>query len=174
MQGYDEARARQFQERLRARIAAMPQAASVTLATAMPLSNSVGWFRVDLEGRPPPVGSDYNADFADVLPGHRTAVVRGRGLAAEDREGGAPVALVNEDFARRYWPGEEAVGKRIRLTASAAFFEVVGVAPDFEDASADFGSGGQFRRFTTVRPTIYCACRRPPSSCWSASGDAAL
>jgi predicted permease len=130
---------------LRARIAAIPQAASVALATAMPLSNAVGWFRTDIEGRPP-VGSDYNAISPTFFQTLGTAVVRGRGFTAEDREGGAPVALVNEEFARRYWPGEEAIGKRIRLTTSATFFEVVGVAPDFEDASADFNS---------VRPTIY-------------------
>jgi len=145
MQGYDEARARQFQERLRVRITAMPQAVSVALATAMPLSNTVGWFRTDIEGRPS-VGSDYNAISPTFFQTLGAAVVRGRGFRAEDREGGAPVALVNEEFARRYWPGEESIGKRIRLTTGAAFFAVVGVVPDLEDAAADFNS---------VRPTVY-------------------
>ena len=42
MQGYDQARTLQFQENLRQRIAGMPGVTSVSLATAMPLSNGVG------------------------------------------------------------------------------------------------------------------------------------
>jgi predicted lysophospholipase L1 biosynthesis ABC-type transport system permease subunit len=72
--------------------------------------------------------------------------VRGRAFTAADREGAPPVALVNEDLVRRYWPGQQAIGKRIRLADGGGFFEIVGVAPDFEDADAPINS---------VRPTVY-------------------
>jgi hypothetical protein len=74
-------------------------------------------------------------------------MVRGRGFTADDREGGSPVALVNQEFARRNWPDQEPLGKRIRLTAAGAtYFEVVGVAPDLQDASSPYNS---------VRPMVY-------------------
>jgi predicted permease len=56
-------------------------------------------------------------------------IKRGRGFRASDTDGSPPVAVVNEQFARHYWPGADAVGKRIRLDgASGAPVEIVGVA----------------------------------------------
>jgi hypothetical protein len=54
--------------------------------------------------------------------------------------------MVNQVLARTYWPGEEPIGKRVRLTAGSTFFEIIGVAPDLEDAIG---------RFNAVRPTVY-------------------
>jgi predicted lysophospholipase L1 biosynthesis ABC-type transport system permease subunit len=55
--------------------------------------------------------------------------------------------MVNPELARLYWPGEESIGKRIRLAgAGGAYFEVVGVAPDMEDTG---------RLYNSVRPTVY-------------------
>jgi predicted permease len=152
MQGYDRARTLQFQEDLRQRIARMPGVTSVALATAMPLSNSMGWFQLIVEGRPA-VGegaaphADYNVVSAGFFETVGTAAVRGRGFTADDREGSPPVAMVNQELARQYWPDEEAIGKRLRLAASTGpYFEVVGVAPDLQDASSPYNS---------VRPTVY-------------------
>jgi predicted permease len=144
MQGYDEAKTLQFQENLRARIGAMPGISSVALASVMPLSNGVGWFPLVAEGAESP-----HADVNVVSPGFfetiGVPVARGRAFTASDREGGQPVALVNQVMARRYWPGEEVIGKHIRF-ATGTFFEIIGVAPDMEDAN------GPFNR---VRPTVY-------------------
>ena len=56
-------------------------------------------------------------------------LVRGRGFEPSDREGGAPVAVVNESFARRFWPGEDPIGRRFN-TGRSGTREVVGVARD--------------------------------------------
>ncbi|MCU1237036.1 MAG: hypothetical protein JWP63_5003, partial [Candidatus Solibacter sp.] len=152
MQGYDEARTMAFQENLRQRIARMPQVTSVASATAMPLSNGVGFFPLAVEGReavpgPSAPHADYNVISTEFFRTVGAAAVRGRAFTAEDRQGAPPVAMVNQDLVRRYWPGEEAIGKRIRLSAAAGpFFEVVGVAPDMEDAKSPHDS---------VRPTVY-------------------
>jgi predicted lysophospholipase L1 biosynthesis ABC-type transport system permease subunit len=76
--------------------------------------------------------------------------VRGREFTAADREGGSPVVMVNQDFRRSYWPDEPdeaAIGKRIRLKSGAGpYFQVVGVAPDLQDADS---------RANFVRPMAY-------------------
>jgi predicted lysophospholipase L1 biosynthesis ABC-type transport system permease subunit len=74
-------------------------------------------------------------------------IIRGRPFTANDREGEPPVAIVNQDLVRSYWPNEESIGKRIRMGAAAGtYFEVVGVAPDLQDANSPYNS---------VRPTVY-------------------
>src|SRR5262249_23586439 len=116
LQGYDEARTRQFQESLRDRIGTMPGVASVALASAMPLTNAMAWFPLLTEGSPAPPGrSSPHADNNIVSAGFSETtgapVVRGRTFPTSDREGPPPVAMVNQALARRYWRDEEAIGK---------------------------------------------------------------
>ena len=57
-------------------------------------------------------------------------ILRGRGFQASDTAAAPRVAIVNEHFARHYWPGADPVGKRIRLeSASGAPVEIVGITP---------------------------------------------
>jgi hypothetical protein len=59
------------------------------------------------------------------------AVHAGRGFTTDDRANGAPVAVVNEAFARRIWPGESAIGNRIAVDERGGpWIEVVGVVAD--------------------------------------------
>jgi predicted permease len=152
MQGYDEARTRQFQEILRQRIAPMPGVTSLALASAVPLSNGTAWFPLFTEGTAVlPADSVPHADHNVVTAGYfetiGAPVIRGRMFTASDREGAPPVAMVNQELARRYWPNQDAIGKRIRFAnAGGTLFEVIGLAPDMQDADAPFNS---------VRPTVY-------------------
>ncbi len=142
LQGYDEARTREFQNRLRDRVRALPGVQSVALASTLPLLNAMANL--------PVAGSNASTDYNVISPEFfRTvgpAVVRGRDFTAADRQGTAPVALVNREFARRIWPNQDPVGKQVRLRAGTAPFQVVGVAPDMEDPDGVFN---------TVRPTVY-------------------
>jgi hypothetical protein len=118
----------------------------------MPLSNWIGWFPLLTEGsaittEDSSPHTDYNVVSPAFFETLGVPVIRGRAFTTSDREGSPPVAMVNQALARRYWPNEEPVGKRIRIaTASSSFFEVIGVASDLEDAN------GPFNR---VRPTVY-------------------
>ncbi|HSJ09005.1 MAG TPA: FtsX-like permease family protein [Longimicrobiales bacterium] len=57
--------------------------------------------------------------------------VRGRGFTEADRAGAPEVVVVNEAFARRYWPGRDAVGMRVGLNGpDMPLAEVIGVVPD--------------------------------------------
>ena len=83
------------------------------------------------------------------------AITRGRGFLASDTENAPRVAVVNEQFAKHYWPGADAVGKRIRLDHSAgATVEIVGVARTIK------------YRETTDRPTdfVYMPLAQHPVS----------
>jgi predicted permease len=86
---------------------------------------------VEPEGYVERAGEDMEIDFDGVSPGYLEMlgmpVLRGRSFAAADREGAAPVAVVNEAFAARFWPGEDPVGKRIRLREDGPGVEVVGL-----------------------------------------------
>jgi len=151
LEGYDEARTRQFQQRLRERAAGMPGVKSVALASTMPLSNGLGSLPLVTESAAVVSDSntphtDYNVVSPEFFATVGVAVVRGRGFTAADREGSQPVAMVNQDLVRQFWPNQEPVGKRIRLRAGTTPFEVVGVAPDMEDANGIFNA---------VRPTVY-------------------
>jgi predicted permease len=74
-------------------------------------------------------------------------IVRGRAIDAGDRADSRRVVVVNETFARSYWPGEDPVGRRVKLgTAESAdaWRTVVGVAAD-----------ARYRALTEVRPSVY-------------------
>ena len=71
--------------------------------------------------------------FANIVDEHYfdtmdTSVIRGRGFTADDKDGTRRVAIVNEEFAKTYWPNQEPLGKRFHLNnANAPWVEVVGV-----------------------------------------------
>jgi predicted permease len=57
-------------------------------------------------------------------------VVGGRGFNAFDREGSAHAAIVNQAMARHFWPGQDAIGKRFRITVQNFMWQVVGICGD--------------------------------------------
>jgi putative ABC transport system permease protein len=61
-------------------------------------------------------------------------VLRGRTMAESDAAGATPIALVSETFARRIFPGEDALGKRIRMTAKEPYLTIVGEVGDVKTA----------------------------------------
>ncbi|MGD2120685.1 MAG: ABC transporter permease [Gemmatimonadota bacterium] len=91
-----------------------------------------------LEGAPPPSDRDYNRGrMIRISPGYFEAVgvetLRGRAFERGDDRDGMPVAMVNESFARRFSPGEEVLGRRIRIGQvedDRSWRTVVGVVPD--------------------------------------------
>jgi hypothetical protein len=75
-----------------------------------------------------------NGDFQAVTPGYframGTALLRGRFLTAADREDAPPVVIINDTMAARYWPGEDAIGKRFRMGGPGGtlpFMSIVGI-----------------------------------------------
>lgn len=132
---YDAARTSQFYRLLAERVRVAPGVESAGLTTNPPLG--LGAFdRVAFvpEGREMPRDREnVNALMDTVDEGFfetmGVPIVRGRGFLPTDTAEAPRVAIVNEQLARHYWPGEEAVGKRIRLEdGSGVSVEIVGVA----------------------------------------------
>ncbi|MBO0859738.1 MAG: ABC transporter permease [Chloracidobacterium sp.] len=125
--GYDEARGRQFIARLSERVAALPGVEAVSSAYIVAFSD-VPWVGpLILEGaRPQPVNT--NAIGPNYFRTIGALLALGREFTAEDKADAPLVAIVNEAAARRYWPGQDAIGKRIVRGSRLA--EIVGVVRD--------------------------------------------
>jgi predicted permease len=135
LQGYDEAKAKDFQQRVIDRVRNLPGIESAGVADTLPLSLNSNNSNVFLEGKPEPNASEVpSAGMFRVDAGYwkaaRTRFVAGRAFDDHDREGSPPVAIVNQTFATELLPGENPIGKRIRTGGSPAWREIVGVVED--------------------------------------------
>jgi predicted permease len=132
-QGYTPERSRAFYAELVERAGALPGARGVTLAANVPLSGDGGRNLARVEGYEPRQGEDMEFNSNVVGPEYfevmRVPLARGRGFSASDREGAPQVAVVNESFAARFWPGGDPLGKRLAFSRVESI-EVVGVARD--------------------------------------------
>jgi putative ABC transport system permease protein len=105
-------------------------------------------YRIALEGRPPAGPEDPAPPLTEdqVMPGYfeamRIPLVQGRLLQDSDVAENAPrVVVINEEMARRYWPGEDPLGKRFKYgldpSANAPWKTVVGVVSDMRRQKLD-------------------------------------
>jgi predicted permease len=133
IQGYDEARGRAFHAELERRVRGIRGVESVSLTEIVPLGLARQRRGIDVPGYVPRQGEDMefgvNTVGADYFETMGIPIVSGRGFQESDRTGSAPVAVVNETIARRFWPGVDPIGRRFS-TARGGQREVVGVAKD--------------------------------------------
>jgi predicted permease len=133
IQGYDSARGQAFYAELERRARALPGVETVGLAQLLPLGLSGQRRGVKVEGYTQAPGEDMEFGTNTVSAGYFATmgieIVRGRGFEPSDRAGTKAVAVVNESFARRFWPGENPVGRRFS-TGKFGLREIVGVARD--------------------------------------------
>jgi predicted permease len=136
-QGYKPPQALEFYRRAVDRVSALPGVRSAAVASRFLLLPGGLRQSVVAEGQTvqPRAGAlDLMAGVNTVGPGYFDTVGMtlraGRGFTPADRQDAAPVVVINESLARRLWPGEPAIGKRLRLGDDEQFLEVVGVAAD--------------------------------------------
>ncbi len=124
-----------FWDRTLERLRSTPGVVAVGMTSNLPFSGgwSTGSFTV--EGYTPPPGQpgpwgDIRVASTGFARAMRLPLIRGRFIGTQDRAGAAPVVVVDQEMARRYWPGDDPVGKRITFDSpsdSAHWITVVGV-----------------------------------------------
>ena len=128
--GYSEAQGIAFHRQLLSKLSALPGVESVTLADFSPLSFSIHSDDVLPDGYVPKPGESMEVSRGIVGPNYfrtmRTPLLAGRDFTAQDTEKSQRVVIINQEFADRYWPGQDAIGKRISVYGQ--WFTVVGVA----------------------------------------------
>lgn len=135
---------RQFLREAITSLRALPGVEVVGASSSVPLSGSNFGISFTVDGQPKPAaGREPDAQLRVVTPGYFTAMgialVRGRAMSEQDRDGAPMVMVVSEAMATQYFPGEDVVGKRITFGWSrdgkVLAAEVVGVVRNVKQAS---------------------------------------
>jgi putative ABC transport system permease protein len=126
------------------RISNLPGVESTGIVYPLPLGGSFESYTFDIEGQPPfPPGQEPSADRRIISPDYframGTLLRKGRAFGTQDQAGSLPVMIVNDTFARRFFPGEEVIGKRIipGETRTPVTREIVGVVGSIRHEGLD-------------------------------------
>jgi putative ABC transport system permease protein len=143
----------QFVQALDQAIRTIPDVEEVATVSGLPPKRPPNPNLTDLENIPPEPGMpghsvDYNT-FAGLgyLDAIRLPITRGRGFTAADAAG-APVVVINQAMAKRFFPSTDPIGKRLRPTPppsgapdTASWFTIIGVAKDVKQGGLDLEAG---------------------------------
>ena len=136
-QGYSPERSQEFFRALLDRVESLPGVQAAALAETLPLSGRAVGDAIAPKGAVPRAGDEQTVFINTVSPGYFETlgipILSGRDFADADREKAPPVAIVNETLARRFWPGEDPLGKFLQTgggSGPATVAQVVGVARD--------------------------------------------
>src|SRR5262249_38876066 len=134
--GYNEAEGKRFFSELLRRVGAQPGVRATSLSLNLPLGAGVtGRGPIVKEGDPPPPGQGLWIDANVIAPKYfetiKTPLVLGRDFTEHDNDDAPKVAIVNQEFARRYYGGEQnAIGKRFWEGGIDTVLVEIGVAKD--------------------------------------------
>jgi len=130
--GYNETRAKAYFKEARERIERLPGVAALAWSSNLPL-----WARpmsgIEVAGREKRSRADQlsaivNTIEPDFFDASGTRLISGRAFYESDQKNTLPVAIVNEKFARDFWPNGDAIGKRIQLPGEKMERQIVGIA----------------------------------------------
>jgi predicted permease len=136
LQGYDATRGLEIMKQIVERVRALPGVRAAGLADLVPVDLHFSSTPIFLEGAPEErVDSAPRSLQGRISPGYlaamQTRLVGGRDFSESDIPGSEPVAIVNQAFARRFWPGQDALDKRFRIDSPRnPLLRVVGVVQD--------------------------------------------
>ena len=150
----DPRRQAEFFRELLARIESLPGVQSATISRGIPMRGWAGWNFVTAENPHPAAGETPDANYLVVAPHYfrtmQIPVLGGRAFNDSDIPSAEPVAMVSDSLARKYWPGQDPIGKRLKISSDAndntqPWRSIVGVAGNVR-------SEGQYAPFI---PEIY-------------------
>ena len=157
---YDEPREQAaFFKELLERVGEVRDVEAAAVVSHLPLSGNNTNSGLLIEGRTWPEGDAPLADnrlvSADYFRALRIPVIKGRGFTDGDNESSRPVAVINESLARRFFPNENPIGRRIDMQwKTHGWQEIVGVVGDIKHDGLDLPS----------LPTVYASYLQAPDS----------
>jgi putative ABC transport system permease protein len=118
---------------------ALPGVESVGVVTHLPFGGNSWGNSYEVEGQPAPPGVQLNAQVRPVSPGYfatlQIPLKAGRDFNERDNENAPGVTIINEVFAKRFWPNESPLGKRIRYGKD--WLSIVGVCGSIKHSSLE-------------------------------------
>ena len=147
-----------FYSELTQRLQSIPGVKSAAVTTNLPLYLQGNSISISIEGRPePPPGQEPIMVTRMISPGYfdtmSIPLLKGRQLTDQDTDTSPDVVVISETMARRLWPGEDAIGKRIaigRIRSQEDWIQVVGVVKDVR----------QFELNADPKPQMYLTYRQ--------------
>jgi len=157
----DRQQAAFFQESLQ-RVQSLAGVQSAGATTALPLTLSVSGSDFRIEGRPEPeVGKEMVINTSSVSPDYFStlgiSLLKGRDFSDRDDADAPLAAIINNDLARVYFPGEDPIAKRITFDDGESWISIVGVVADTKRLVLD----------TNAKPEVYFPYLQVPSSSMS-------
>ena len=154
----DTTRVLALEDELLSRLRSVPGVATASATSILPAQGGSGTSYM-IEGQPKPDAdkmpvSQYRVIMPDYLKTMRFRLARGREFTDQEQFHGADAMLVNESFAKKNWPKDDAIGKRviIQTAAGSTTCEIVGIVGDVHE----FGPN------STVPDMMYLAARQRP------------
>jgi len=146
----DDAQVVEFFRKLPERLSTLPGVKAVSAVNRLPISGGDPHGELTIEGRTFNAGEAPGVSYRRILPNYFRAMgiplLQGREFDDRDTGGKPDVVIVNQKMAQRYWPGGDAVGKRIKIgpAKSEPWVTIVGVVGNVNhtglDAEPDFAS----------------------------------
>jgi putative ABC transport system permease protein len=150
-----------FAGQLESRVAAVPGVRAAALGSAVPLDGTSFWLSFKVRGRAPVRPSDEpSASVRLVTPMYFTVfgtpILRGRAFTSDDRANAPRVAVVNQEFVKKFMPTEDPIGKYVELgwtrDSARQGGEIVGVVGDVRDDALE----------SSANPTVYLPFNQTP------------
>jgi predicted permease len=166
--GYDEQRAKTFQDELIQRVRTLPGVEAAAYGRIVPLSySSYSSTPIAVDGYEPQLNEQPTADYNEVSPDYFAtlgiSLVSGREFTRADDENAARVAVVNETMVERYWRGQNPIDQRLQVKGSWA--RVVGVVRDSKYSSMDETPRAFFyvplRQYFDIEPDLHIRTTQP-------------
>ncbi len=149
-----------FYQQLIGRLSVLPGVESVGASTTLPFTGTDLGGSLSIEGRPAPGGGEnptarFHSVTQDYFATMAIPLLAGRLFLEQDTGESQAVTVINETLARRYWPGENPIGRRLKNRFGGdKLLEVVGIVRDTQQMGLDSG----------VKPEIYVPYTQRP---WS-------
>ena len=137
-----------FYREIESRVAHLPGVIAHGTVTALPLTGSVGWGGISVEGYTPPPGQELQVDkriaSADYFHAMQVPLIAGRYFSEQDAMDKPENVIIEETFAKRFWPGGDAVGKHLWDDPKKPYtiVGVVGVVKQY-----DLGTNGKIAMY---------------------------